>query len=177
MQSVPAASGRIRLLFVGAAALAALLPGRAAVLAQGTASTQVPVSANVRRNCTISATAVAFGAYDPVVANATQPLDSTGSLTVTCTRGTPANIGLDRGQSAQGQTRRMTGAASDFLTYGLFTDSNRAQDWGDSGAAVFDAGVAPSLAPRTFQIYGRVPPGQDVTAAAFNDVVLATISF
>lgn len=155
----------------------AILIGMSAVdrLGAQTASTQVPVTATVVRNCTIRATPVAFGNYDPIVANATQPLDSTGSLTVTCTRNTPAVITIDFGQNAQGQVRRMTAGAAAFLTYELFKDAGRTQPW--TPANGIDAGPAPSKEPRVFTIYGRVLQAQDVAAGSFSDTVLATVQF
>lgn len=139
------------------------------------ASTQVPVTATVIRNCTIRATPVAFGNYDPIVAHATQPLDSTGTLTVTCTRNTPAEITIDFGQNAQGQVRRMTAGVARFLTYDLFKDAARTQRWTENNG--IDAGPAPSKEPRLFTIYGRVTQAQDVAEGSFSDTVLATVQF
>ncbi len=50
-----------------------------------TASASLDVSASVSRNCTIATEPLAFGAHDPVVANATNPLDGTGTIIITCT--------------------------------------------------------------------------------------------
>src|SRR5688572_26333093 len=44
------------------------------------ASASLTVTASVAKNCTISTTPVNFGAYDPVAANATAPLDGTGTI-------------------------------------------------------------------------------------------------
>ena len=55
----------------------------------GSATSNLAMSANVTANCTISTAAVAFGAYDPIVANAATPLDTTGTVTITCTKGAP----------------------------------------------------------------------------------------
>ena len=49
----------------------------------GSATSNFSVTASVASNCTISTTSIAFGAYDPIVANATTPLDTTGSVTIT----------------------------------------------------------------------------------------------
>ena len=48
----------------------------------------------VPSNCTISASPLAFGGYDPIGANRTTNLDTTGSITVTCVKGTAPNIAL-----------------------------------------------------------------------------------
>ena len=77
------------------------------------ATASLTVSASVSKNCTITTAPVTFGAYDPVTANATAPLDATGTVTVTCTKGAVAK-GLGPGSNAQGATRRMTQGAPRF---------------------------------------------------------------
>ena len=72
-------SGRVALIFGG------LVLGIAAPALAQTASTNLTVSATVAKNCSITTTAVAFGSYDPVVANAATPLAGTGTVVVTCT--------------------------------------------------------------------------------------------
>ncbi|HUM14049.1 MAG TPA: spore coat protein U domain-containing protein, partial [Candidatus Nitrosotalea sp.] len=65
-------SARIALVFGG------LVLGMAAPAFAQTATANLGVSATVAKNCSISTTPVAFGAYDPIVTNATNPLDGTG---------------------------------------------------------------------------------------------------
>ena len=134
------------------------------------------VSANVTVNCTISAAPVAFGSYDPIGANATTPLDASGAITIACTKGSTVTIGLDAGQNAAGSARRMA-ASPEFLAYDLYQDTTRSTVWGNSGAGLLGAGTAPSNAPRTFTVYGRVATAQNVGAGSFTDVVLATVNF
>jgi spore coat protein U-like protein len=134
------------------------------------------VSANVSKNCSITTTPVAFGVYDPVVANATAPLDGTGSVVVTCTRGAGTRIDLNAGANASGSVRRMAGGG-DFLTYELYQDTTRTTVWGSGSGAGQTIIGAPSKAPRTFTVFGRVPAGQDVVAGAYADTVVATINF
>ena len=87
------------------------------------ATASLTVSANVSKNCTITTAPVTFGAYDSVTANATAPLDGIGTVTVTCTKGAAAKVGLNAGSNAQGTTRRMAGAAAEYLTYELYKDT------------------------------------------------------
>jgi spore coat protein U-like protein len=134
------------------------------------------VSATVARNCSITTTAVAFATYDPVVANATAPLDGTGSVVVTCTKGAGTRIDLGLGANVAGTTRRMAGG-TDFLTYQLYQNTGRTTVWGSGAAAGLIIPVAPSRAARTFTVFGRVPAGQDVGAASYSDSVVATINF
>src|SRR5262245_9796185 len=77
------------------------------LVSAGSATANLSTSASVANNCTISTSAVAFGSYDPVVANASANLDGTGSLTVACTKGANTTIGLDLGGNASGSTRRL----------------------------------------------------------------------
>ena len=58
-------------------------------------SATLSVSASVANNCTISTAALAFSAYDPVVANASSNLDATGTVTIACTKGAASTIGLN----------------------------------------------------------------------------------
>ena len=94
------------------------------------ATATIAVSATVRRNCTITTAPLAFGSYDPVVANATTPLDATATVTIACTMGTPATIGLDAGSNALASQRRLTNASSAYMNYQMFLDSAHATVWG-----------------------------------------------
>jgi spore coat protein U domain-containing protein, fimbrial subunit CupE1/2/3/6 len=147
----------------------------------GAATSTFTVSATVVNNCAITTTPLAFGAYDPVLANQTTPVDATGTVTITCTRGAASTVGLQAGQNglrAVGTTRAMTNSASGYLSYEIYRDSTRTVVWGDSGGAAFTPPVAPSRDPRTYTTYGRIPPGQDVPAGtSYTDTVTATVNF
>jgi len=134
------------------------------------------VTATVTNNCTISTSPVDFGSYDPVVANASTNLDATGGVTIACTKDAVTTIGLGLGGNASGSTRRM-GNGTDFMTYELYKDAPRSTVWGNSGIGLFDSGAAPSTAPRTFTVHGRVPAAQDVSAGSYADTVVATVNF
>lgn len=160
-----------------AAAAAALLAGSLTPVAAATATANLQITATVTNNCTISTAPVAFGAYDPVVANATTALDSTGTVTVTCTKGAAATVGLSLGSHSSGSTRQLADGASNMLAYELFQDAGRTAVWGDSGSDLLSPGAAPSKAPRSFTVYGRITAGQDVPAGNYSDTVVATVNF
>ena len=142
-----------------------------------TASASLTVTANVSKNCTITTAPVNFGAYDPVAANATAPLDGIGTITVTCTKGAAAKVGLNTGSNAQGTTRRMSGGAAAYLTYELYKDTARATVWGDTVDTALDIPAAPNRNPRNFTVYGRVAAAQDATVGSYTDTVVATVNF
>lgn len=148
------------------------------------ASSSFPVSAAVAAVCSISTAPLAFGNYDPIVANATTHLDINGSVTVTCTRGTQVYIELNpgtHGASAVGTTRAMQSGVSDFLNYELFSENTLSTVWGLGDPGVGGFGFAPLPAanrnPRVFPIYGRVPSGQDSAVGNYTDTVQATVNF
>lgn len=145
-------------------------------LSAATATASMPVSATVNNNCTITTNPIAFGNYDPVVANASANLDAAGAVIIACTKGAVTTLGLDTGANASSSTRRLASSGS-FLTYEVYQDSSRSTVWGNSGAALYNSGTAPSKDARTFPVYGRVSGGQDVPAGSYTDTVVATVNF
>jgi spore coat protein U-like protein len=166
---------RRTLLVLAGFAIVSIAAGR--TLAGQTATSSLTVTASVAKNCTISTAPVNFGAYDTVAANATAPLDGIGTITVTCTKGAVAKVGLNAGSNAQGTTRRMSQGAAAFLTYELYKDAAHATVWGDTADTALDVPAAPNRNPRTFTAYGRVPAAQDATVGNYTDTVVATVNF
>ena len=147
-------------------------------------TTTVTVTATVIANCTISAGNLAFGNYDPVVANNVAGSDvyANSTLTVACTKGAPnVWIGLDtgaHGPSAVGTTRAMA-SGGNFLSYELYTaNPNPAPGaaWGNT-LATGKAYVSASSAPTAITVFGRAPKGQDAAAGAYTDTITATINY
>ena len=145
-----------------------------------TATSNLSVTATVVASCTITTNAVAFGAYDPLVANKTANLDSTGTVTVTCTNGSISTITLGQGANATaGSTDvaplRQMAATTNRLSYQLYTDAARLVVWGNTvgaGVARTGSGVADPLT-----VYGNVTAGQNVPAGSYSDTVVATVTF
>ena len=169
------AGKRARVGFV--AVIAVLVCISASRLEAASASANLATSATIGNNCTISTAAIAFGAYDPVGANAAADLDASGSLTVACTRGASATVGLALGANASGATRRMANGSGGYLTYELYQDAGRSTVWSDSGSGLYTPAAAPSKAPRVFTVYGRIPSNQDQPAGGYSDTVTATVNF
>lgn len=145
----------------------------------GTATSNLPVSAIVSANCTIDASGgVAFGAYDPVVTNASTALTHTGTISTTCTNGSSATITLGQGANADtGSTaavplRRMV-SGTNYLSYQLYSDSSDTTVFdGSTGVGVTGTGAAVSTS-----VYGSVAAGQNVPAGSYSDTVVATVAF
>jgi spore coat protein U-like protein len=166
---------------LGLTAASALFMAASSVTNAGTATSNLSVTATVAANCTIATSPVAFGAYDPIVANATSPLDGSGTVTVTCTTGSAATITLGQGSNpAAGSTdaaplRQMKDSGTHVLAYSLYQDSGRTTVWGNtSGTGVADTG---SGTAQNVTVYGAVAAGQNVPAASYSDTVVATVTF
>jgi len=140
------------------------------------------VNATVAQNCTVNSPTLAFGAYDPIVANATTALNVSGTATFTCTEGaTSVFVTADAGGNtthASGTTRAMAGSGATFLSYELYTDSGHTTVWNavNSGGHTFAPTFAASQTA-TATIFGQVPAGQNVLVSAYTDAVTMTINF
>ncbi len=130
--------------------------------------------------CNVTATGINFGGYDVF---ATAPLDSTGSVTVTCDDVPPANpvIAISAGAAGTFLPRRMRHASlPDVLNYNVFTSPAMAAVWGDGtgGTATVAAGRVPrNRPPRPVTIYARIPAGQNVSAGTYSDTLVVTITW
>lgn len=164
-----------------------MLSSSSAALSASSAINTFDVTATVAATCTIEATSVAFGIYDPVIANATAPLTNGGGVVaVTCTKGAVPVISLGTGKYPTGTVRHMMGDKSgDSLTYELYqppsTTANVACTF--SGATVWNdsnpltASAAPTKDTRSYSICGSIAGGQDVAVDEYSDTVTASVSF
>jgi len=135
------------------------------------------VTANVLSECTVSAFAMNFGTYEPVVANAATPLDSTSTINVYCTKGTSGNVTLDNGSNFSGGARRMKSAGGVFLTYEVYKDPARSTIWN-----AVNINSATSTSKNTalgggFIAYGRIPSAQDVPATSYSDTLQSVVNY
>lgn len=159
----------------------AIALGSASTTEAATATANLAVTASVASNCSISTAAVAFGAYDPVTANASTALDGTGTVSVSCTTGASTTVTLgegsnaDTGSTAAAPLRRLKDSGTNYLSYALYSDTNRTTVWGNTGGTGVAHTGTGSLTALT--VYGQIPAGQNVPAASYSDTVVATVTF
>lgn len=135
----------------------------------------LPAAAQAQTCTVLGVTGIAFGAYDPIGANASVPRDSTGQLQYRCQGGAAPLVMLSTGASGSFQPRQLRQAAS-ALGYNLYRDAARAQIWGDGTGGTFT--VQGQRGNRTLVIYGRIFPGQTAAAAGtYADTIVATLNF
>jgi spore coat protein U-like protein len=128
-------------------------------------------------NCSVSATGINFGIYD-VFSNI--PMDSTGTITVTCTAPWPV-VTIAVGPSANSgvfSPRKMKKTSgTDMLNYNLFTDSSMSVIWGDGTSGTQTVVHQPNKKTIPETVYGRIFPRQDITAGAYSETITATITW
>jgi len=163
------------------------------------------VTTRVNNACTITATPVTFGSYDPLSAT---PVDYTSAvLTVTCTKGSTTAAGgggtgavapvvsLNAGSNASGAQRKMLNQASgntDTIDYDFYvpaqSGANTNYDTCNYATAALwspTTNVTPSAAfwtgsARTFAVCGRIPALQAATGISvgdYKDTVTASVNF
>jgi spore coat protein U-like protein len=171
-------------------ALLFLLLDAFGVAQAASASASIPVSASVTQTCSISTTsALAFAGYDPIGANATAALNTTGQISISCAKGsTGLTIGMNNGTHVSGTQRQMIGGTSaNLLSYSIFQPPTNAPNtactfpgttpWTNIGAGMLALTSAPAKTARLYNVCGTIPGGQDVAADTYTDIVIATINF
>jgi spore coat protein U-like protein len=132
--------------------------------------------------CSVSATAVSFGSYNPL-----SPLntDATGTVTVTCSGLLSVLVSyevlLSRGGAGSYTPRRMAGG-SNTLDYNLYTNITRTTIWGDNtgGSSRVTGSILVQLLVPTSNlhtIYGRIPAQQNVAAGTYADSITVTVNY
>jgi spore coat protein U-like protein len=159
--------------------------------AAGSQTANVTIRATVVPACSISATSLEFNNYDPT--SATDKL-GTGTVKLTCVKGSQPTVSLNAGLNSNGAQRRMiNGVTGDFLNYGLYKPvaANPGIDlpdtacvgtetltWGLDLASRLHPPAAPNADPLTYNICGVIPKGQlTVGTGEYNDTVTAEIHF
>ena len=129
----------------------------------------------VEASCpTFTVTGVTFGTYNVFTV---APLDSTGNIQYRCTGSQPISISLSKG-TAPSFSPRTSKKGTEALNYNLFLDAACTSIWGDGTAPTsFYSDSNPANTTRNVTIFGRVTAGQDVTAGAYTDTIVATINF
>jgi spore coat protein U-like protein len=152
--------------------------------AAGTTTSSITVSATVANNCAISTTTqLVFGAYDPIVANLSSPLNATANpavLTMACTSGDNVVLALSVGANGTGAgtgtiTRAMKNGLNS-LSYALYQDSGLNTAWGDDPGTNTLA-ISADGTSHPYNVYGQVPANQNVPAGTYQDTVVATVTF
>lgn len=156
-----------------AAFCASMLASGAAMAASTT--TNLSVTANVVSSCMVnSTTTLAFGA----IAAGTLPINNNGSVTFTCSSGTPWFVTANNGSNASGSQPRMV-SSGQYLSYNIYSDNGRTTAFptalGTLGSG--NTGGTGTGGQQTVTVYGQVPSQLLPPAGTYTDTVTLTINW
>ena len=139
-----------------------------------TATSTLAVQLTLSSSCVInSASTLNFGAHGVLIAN----VDSTSTLRVQCTNGTPYNVGLNAG-TGSGATiavRKMSNGAR-TINYSIYRNNTRTILWGNTVGTDTVAATGNGAA-QSYTVYGRVPAQTTPAAAVYTDTITVTVTY
>ncbi len=136
-------------------------------------------------NCTVMASPVAFGVYNPL---STVGTASTGTLKIVCTASGSGTITVtveatfSTGLSGNYATRTML-SGSNTLNYNIYWDTAHTQIMGNGTGGSYSGYAGPitiiagNFAQVNGTMYGYIPPLQDAVPGAYTDVLTLTITY
>ena len=127
--------------------------------------------------CWVTITSVNFGSYDIF---ATAPTDSTGAVSVYCNQENliSASIGPSTTSGSFNPRQMRLSTGTDLMDYNLYRDTSRTQIWGDGTGGTFTvAGTVARKGTGNYTIYGRIPPGQDISAGLYMETITVTLTW
>lgn len=166
---------RLMRLSIGALAAGCLL-GAGSAMASSTTTGSLAVSATVLKSCVIGSGTLAFGNYDPTANSA---LQTSTTVTLTCTPGTSYDIGMNAGagSGATVSLRQLTNS-SNTIGYQLFRDSGYSQNWGNTvGTDTLHGTSSGTLLTNTVTVYGQMPAGEAAVIGVYSDTVTMTVTY
>jgi spore coat protein U-like protein len=144
----------------------------------------MPARAAVSFSCTVSATGINFGIYNPL---STTGDSAAGSWTVTCTAaGTGSatvsgTLSMSTGSSGQYATRKMM-SGTNTLNYNIYVTPSYTLIFGDGTAGTYAPSESGTVtAGQVYQVagnmYGFVPASQDVVPGSYADTIVITVTY
>lgn len=143
-----------------------------------TVTTTLPVSLTITAGaCEVQATSINFGN----VPSATD-VTGTGTITVTCSSGTPYTVTLDGGLHAGNTHRFLASSAGGSVAYDLYKDAANTQVWGDSGfASTYPNGTAVvgtgTGSGQPLTVFGKTLSNTANVPGTYTDTVVVTVIF
>lgn len=124
--------------------------------------------------CTVSASGVNFGAFDPLE---NVNVDSTGNVTVTCSPAASYTLELGAGAAGSYSPREMIGPGGRTMAYNLYLNASRTIVWGDESSGSSTVGGDDDGSGQSHTIYGRIPSGQNPYVGSYSDSIVVTVVF
>ena len=156
--------------------LAAVLACIGAPTLAATATSTFTVNGTVVATCSVSATALNFGASIPTPVNSN--IDATSTITATCSNAVPFSIALNAGQGAGAtMASRKMSSGPNTVNYTMYTDAGRTTVWGDGTTGSAINALTGTGAAQAISVFGRIPTGQSPAIGTYSDTILVTLTF
>jgi spore coat protein U-like protein len=136
-------------------------------------------------SCTVSASGLAFGIYNPYSGS---PTLTNGVVTMTCSLvsggasfANPVSS-YSTGSSGTYANRTMLFGAN-LLNYNFYLDSNMTKEAGNGSPGTFQGGGSMHLVPPVItgqvqdNLYGRIPINQGVAPGTYLDTIIVTVNY
>ncbi|WP_413935164.1 spore coat U domain-containing protein [Nitrospira sp. BLG_1] len=169
-------SRMLQIALIGFALVVGIVPLTNALAA--TVTTTLPVSLTITAGaCEVQATSINFGNV-PSAADVT----GTGTITVTCSSGTPYTVTLDGGLHAGNTHRFLASNAGGSVAYDLYKDAANTQVWGDSGfASTYPNGTAVvgtgNSSGQPLTVFGKTLSSTANVPGTYTDTIVVTVIF
>lgn len=139
-----------------------------------TATGNFQVTVTIAATCIVDSTSTLdFGSPGVLSGN----VDQTTTIGVRCSNTTPYNILLDKGANGASVTTRQMKSGTETINYGLYRDSSRTLNWGqtigtDTAAGTGDGNV------QNYTVFGRIPgPQTTPSPGTYTDTITVTIDY
>lgn len=133
------------------------------------------VTADVTSTCALTATPINFGSVGMI----SSPINANGTVSVTCVPGAVYQVALDAGRGVGANTtdRLMTrGGGAETLTYRLYRDSARTQNWGNTPNVDTSTGTGTGQT-QVLTVYGTLPAQTTGGTGIYSDTVTVTLTY
>jgi spore coat protein U-like protein len=140
----------------------------------GSTSDAMTVTLVIESGCALTANDLEFGTATVL----TSAVTANTSLSITCTSGTPYNVGIDAGTvtGSTTTTRLMTGGDSETVSFTLWQDAALSTAWGAEQDTDTYAGTGTGAA-QSVTVYGQVPAQTTPSASTYSTTLTASVYF
>ncbi len=157
---------------------APVLLALASAAGAGTKTTTFQVSANVLKNCLVTANDLAFGDYVPSEGD----ISGQTTVDVRCTSGVDYTVALDFGVNGGTDAARFMSDGSQSLEYNLYRNAGETEVWGDgSGSSFTVGGTGGGMGvANAIDVYGVLPDStanQAVFDGTYTDTITVTVTY
>lgn len=131
------------------------------------------ITASVQAACNVAAANLNFGSLSLLNSDT----DTTSTISVQCTNGTPFNVGLNAGNGigATVAARKMT-SGGNTIVYSLYQNGSRTTVWGNTVGTNTASGTGTG-SNQNLTVFGRVPAQITPPPATYNDTIVVTVTY